>query len=1241
MFRRYPYWGWLLVAVALWLAATVRYASHNSAQSPPRMVKAISKTLSKQEAGFSQFLKDRTTIHRIFTDSLSEKEVLRLTALPYYIYAYEGDALVFWNTNTVLEGCLPATGPQGELLINEKGVFIKRCVQPPGMQAQQKLVVLFPVFIRYPFDNNYLRSYFVAGEHIPASAEVFRVPTAGSVAVRDAEGKAAFYIRFQEDAAQRWMPDNWMVGLLLAALLVTIAWLQLLTVNINRKRSKLSAVALTIIGIIFLRWLTYQFGLPFNLQSLPIFSPQLYATSAFLPSLGDLLINALCAIWIIGLLLRYTPFRIFERLRLDGRVRYGIAVAVTALLMVCVSGIINIISSLVVDSRISFDVSQFYSITSYTIVGLFTIGIIIGIFCMTIYFFNAQLRSLVRNKWIRYAIVAAVGVVMILLFMRPEDYRFYLVLLLWLVLFTLLLDIKRLALVTDLFAPHMILWAVLVCILCAGVLQYFNIRKERETRKTFAERIIQQRDDVMEFAFRNITQNIQKDKVLHSFFDSPSPAGRQAVEERFEYLYLGGQLNRYQSRVLLYDQYGNALFNNDTTSYRHLTHQVAEALPNGNLYYKEYAQDGHYYLAMIAIPRDSLGGVKGFIFIDLAVKQAPNETVYPELLQPGYIKNIQSEAGYAYGIYVKNKLITQTNDYAFPVYQRIDSFTTPFTFFSQEGESTLWYKAGNAKAVTVVRNTNVLIDSITLFSYLFGVLMVIALVIVLYRVYLSYFIQSRLVGKAFNFTLRKRIHFSMLGLVFLSFLIIGIVTINFFTYQYQESNKDKLRALMQVVERSTHRYLKAQDALHDNRSFWTETATNSFKYFIGNLAASQKIDINIYDANGSLSATSQEDIYNKSLLARLMRSDAYHALYKQGRSLLIQDETIGNLTYLSSYVPISDEQGVTLGYVNVPFFASEKELNYQISNILVALINLYAFIFLISGLLTVFITQWLTRTFNIIIGQFGRLNLQRNERIQWPYDDEIGLLVKEYNKMVNKVEENAILLAQNEREMAWREMARQVAHEIKNPLTPMKLNIQYLQQALKKDVPNIKELTDRLSASLIEQIDNLSYIASEFSNFAKMPDARPEHVELNQLLVKATELYMNEPNAQVSFTRPEQAYNVYTDRSQLLRVFTNLLENAVQAIPQYRTGTILVTIKEADGYVTITIADNGKGIDAATVEKIFQPYFTTKSSGTGLGLAMTKKIIEFWNGRIWFETAEDVGTTFFIRLPLVSPEAEA
>ena len=655
--------------------------------------------------------------------------------------------------------------------------------------------------------------------------------------------------------------------------------------------------------------------------------------------------------------------------------------------------------------------------------------------------------------------------------------------------------------------------------------------------------------------------------------------------------------------------------------------------PSSTLYFKEHILDGLHYTAYIPIQKDSLSPPIGFVFIDLSLKRTTNETVYPELLQAPGTKSNTKENEYAYAVYINSRLISQTNNFPFPVYLKDTLHSREFGFNERSNYSELLYKYNDRKTVVLVRYHNYWFEITTLFSYLFGIEILVAVLILLYQLYLSYFTGTVFIGKFIKLTLRRRVHYSMLIAVLLSFCLIGIVTILFFKDQYNTSNKTKLQSAMQFVEQSVQQYIKQGKLFRKDNKL--DSTNQGFKYFVTNLANSRQIDINIYNDDGMLFVTSQEDIYDKRLLARLIRPDAYYQLTSLGKSIVIQDEKIGALSYLSCYVPVRDEHGTTLAYINVPFFSSQKDLNFQISNIVVTLINLYAFIFLVSGLFTVLITRWLTRTLNIIIQQFGRLNLQRNERITWPYDDEIGLLVREYNSMVKKVEENAILLAQSERETAWREMARQVAHEIKNPLTPMKLNIQYLQQALKNNQVNIKELVDKVADSLIEQIDNLSYIASEFSNFAKMPEARPEKLELGELLERSVELYFNAQDIDVSLNTLEEKLFVYADRSQLLRVFNNLLENAKQAIPENRHGNIEVLIRKEDDHAIVSVSDNGIGMSEEIVKKIFHPYFTTKTSGTGLGLAMTKKIIEFWKGDIWYITKEGEGSEFFIRLPIM------
>ncbi|HEY6503590.1 MAG TPA: HAMP domain-containing sensor histidine kinase, partial [Chitinophagaceae bacterium] len=294
---------------------------------------------------------------------------------------------------------------------------------------------------------------------------------------------------------------------------------------------------------------------------------------------------------------------------------------------------------------------------------------------------------------------------------------------------------------------------------------------------------------------------------------------------------------------------------------------------------------------------------------------------------------------------------------------------------------------------------------------------------------------------------------------------------------------------------------------------------------------------------------------------------------------------------------------------------------------------LNAFIFLIAGLIALFITNRITRSFSLISDKMKEVNLTRvNEAIVWNREDEIGELVKEYNKMVNKLEQSAVALAKTEREGAWREMARQVAHEIKNPLTPMKLSIQYLQKSIDSNQPNVKELSGNVANTLVEQIDHLSKIAADFSQFANIGITNVEKFDLHEVIGSLKELY--QPNEKVEFIwyPLRQQVMIEADKTQMNRLFTNLFTNAVEANADH----CRIEVKEElfDGSVRISIKDNGEGIPPEVQPKIFMPNFTTKSSGTGLGLAMCKGIIEQAKGRIWFETEKGKGTVFHVELPL-------
>jgi nitrogen fixation/metabolism regulation signal transduction histidine kinase len=336
-------------------------------------------------------------------------------------------------------------------------------------------------------------------------------------------------------------------------------------------------------------------------------------------------------------------------------------------------------------------------------------------------------------------------------------------------------------------------------------------------------------------------------------------------------------------------------------------------------------------------------------------------------------------------------------------------------------------------------------------------------------------------------------------------------------------------------------------------------------------------------------------------------------------------------------VPLINKQNNMLGFVNLPFFSNEDLLTEDISSIIVTFINVYVLLILLSIIIAVFISNNVTRPLQLLRQKMRQIDLKKhNNPIDMNTEDEIGDLVREYNNMVLELSRSADLLAKQERETAWRSMARQVAHEIKNPLTPMKLSVQLMLRAWDEKAPDFEERLKRVSNTLIHQIDTLSNIATEFSTFARMPNEQIEKVDINAVVRSASTLYDEYKDVDV-ITNINEALtlNVLADKSRMVRMLNNLIKNAAQAIPKGKKGLIWVTTQQVGGNVLVMVKDNGDGIPEEIRDKMFQPNFTTKTKGMGLGLAMVKNIVEGFGGKIWFETTTGEGSTFYIQLPLV------
>lgn len=397
------------------------------------------------------------------------------------------------------------------------------------------------------------------------------------------------------------------------------------------------------------------------------------------------------------------------------------------------------------------------------------------------------------------------------------------------------------------------------------------------------------------------------------------------------------------------------------------------------------------------------------------------------------------------------------------------------------------------------------------------------------------------------------------------------------------------------------------------------------------IADINKHDVILYDLNGNylLSNKDLQLVTPKKVPQHILRK-----VLKSDKRIDVQeyDKKIrSNVT--SSYIIMKNNMLEPIAVVYFPFYhnddissgAFDKYVQYVI------LVNL--FLVLLSIWLSWVISKNLTKAITRIAELFNKTTLLGKEMkpIKYFHHDELSGLVKSYNKMIYQIEDQKLLLANKEREEAWREMAKQVAHEVKNPLTPMKLNIQNFDRKFDKDDPNIEQKVHELSKSLVDQIDLVATVASAFSEFAKLPSKNDETFNLKEELENLVRVFNEEGN--ILFEANKNEIFVRMDKIYLSRIFTNMITNAKQATVEDRTSQIKVELEHFNRKVTISIEDNGSGIPKDKLKQIFEPNFTTKSSGMGLGLTMVKKMIEEYKGEISVRSEVGKGSRFTIILP--------
>jgi len=1122
---------------------------------------------------------------------------------------FTGDSLVCWS------GPLPAGAangihaePIGQRTLPD--AVYQHTLTTAGLLSMH---AFGPVWNTPPIENRHLERGFHAA--LKTTPGLVAQPTSGSgPLVLDANGKPLLRLAWRNGALDvgPWILVK--LTLLLASAFLLLASLWVGCARYLIPGSRWIGITGFLIVLFILRWGVLSFIPSAPFDRLPLFDPATYAASFAFPSLGDLLFNAS--------LLVFAALFIRTALRNAGPKPPGAVVIVLlwGSLLAVAAWVTGTIIGLVNDSSVDLDLYHVQSLNTASAVAVMSIALLFIAWLLLADTCIHILRNVIP-KWLPLTTGLLVLIVSVVLHQRYGILDT--VLFLWPVpLLVLLFHADR----TRFRFVHAVIGLGVLAAITSHVLAKYTRAREQRERLVLAERLSVREDPVVELLFREMAPALRSDPAVNALIASSRPCSAGDLDVAIRQVFFGGYWERYDVRVFAFDATGRPRCSTNGNSPRSLdgpatTFSAPTALADmPDLFFEQGGSEGPFYHARLAVmPRETATPVQ--LIIELHPRSAAQSLGFPELLLSGDDPLTRRTDRYAVARYEKGTLVDQSRAMGVPLRWTRKMGDEGVLWYTEDGMEYLAKGSVRTTLLTVGTPVPSLIDRATTFSYLFALFSLLLAAAMLVRtLWLHRGIPPMGIGAKVRAAL---LLFAIVGLLFF-----GFGTQRLLTRQYVQ------RSEINSLEKARSAHMELQQKL-DGQAILDDSRSRYLEHLLAQLSNALFSDITIYDHHGNLLASSRPQVFSAGLIGERMDAVAYARLVIEQASSFVHEESIGTATYQSAYLPLRDRRGEVLGYIALPSFADQRQQEQERSGVLVAVVNLFVLLFALSVLVALFISNWTTRPLELLKRSLSGVALQgENIPIAYRGRDEVGQLVEVYNRKVEELRESAEKLARSERESAWREMARQVAHEIKNPLTPMKLGIQHFEHTWDPHAPDAKARLERFSHGMVQQIDALNGVATAFSQFAQMPIAQPQPLDLMEIARAAVDVFQATPGITISL-HDGPSLSVNADREHLLRVFNNLLKNAVQAIPEGREGHVLVRLQHDKDEAIVEVADNGDGISEEVRERIFTPSFTTKNSGMGLGLAMVKRMVEQAGGRVWFETHVDQGTSFFVSLPTI------
>lgn len=1145
------------------------------------------------------------------------------TQYPYFIFS--NGRLIGWSDKQFVPSYSAiATIKSPQAIEVENNIFIvTKKVSTKGYE----LFSFIPLYRHYLLENDFLNSQYNQAIFSTPPAALSLPAKAGAAVITDTQSTPLFYVDLPVPKKGIFtpIPQRTFIFLLVSVVLFSLfVFFQLAEWFTHHKfgRSFFLFLGYTLL----IRWLL---GVsPFAICTDTLFNTTLLPHNTLGLTLGDKLFNVLVAFVLLGFVSVYIY-----------RSKFFYRILKSSALVKSIVSVASVVVLIFVTAYVYYDLAGILHDSDFQLTYGFDVNIsAINIYVWTYYiflsiayflFFHLLLYLFTRihvNKrtgafhWL-YGLILSLILVLVI-----DNFHWIYLLIGLLFLVAYYMNLSRFYYIFRFrTSVYFFLFALYFSVLGVSVLLTEESKKATNDMKVYAQTLLSGKNGITEQQLKKQLDLIKTDPKVAALFGSTTLVRERVVQYLTEQ-YLQNYFGKYATQITVFDANGknlDILSENETLASVSSVENLSEGINK--------TAEGNGYKAIVPI-LNTANSLVGTILIDLADITRQQAGLPEQLASKKYEQSLTAQH-YSYGVFDLNgTLLAKNGTTDYTAEWKAKNLKNNLLFSNGIYDNTFFhigYLHKPSQKVVVISSVHRLTERIlSNLSFLFTIsIFCFTLALVFYGIRYGVSHHIRL-----DFSTRLQLYLNAAFLVPL--LLVVVITLGVVRSTLLSSQEKTMLATSSNISSTLKLLVTDLEAGKMTPDF--------FEQEVGKIAKTTKNDINLYNKEGKLSFSTRPLLYEYKLTAPYMPPSALVHIRQKGESEWLQEETIGKLAYKASYQPLSlNNSAHPYSIISVPFFDSKISFNKQLNQVIASILSSFILLFLLLLVVAFLVSRQLTHPLRVITQKIKKTNLNKlNEPLEWDSDDEIGVLMRAYNKMLKKLEENKLALSISEKQTAWREMAKQVAHEIKNPLTPMKLSIQQLQRTLPTEDSKSRERIERALNSLTEQIDNISEIANSFSEFAKMPVPRIESYDIVPVLQKTVDLYAENKNVEIKLSTIEPSIKVLGDRQLMGRIINNLIINGLQSVPTSTKPLIQVKLykNEDKNFAIFEVKDNGVGIPESIRKKVFIPNFSTKVGGSGLGLAMAKRGIEHVGGNIWFETVEGIGTTFFVDIPLDTTE---